>query len=219
MTDPVLHYVHDEDTVAAVESCVVDGSSSDGSAHIAINRADVDLRVASADLSADSLVSDRIVGSAPGKHDAELRVARYLVYRLNQLSDDDWASPELMLADARHERGVDCIAQKPSGEELLIQVTTAEREVWQRREHVHERSEDIRAVVEAIRAAVQAKRTRADRKIMLALDATDSPRASFRPVVDEFRTQYGDWAVHVGFREIWIVGPSTALVNRLDVQG
>ena len=73
MTDSVLHYVHDEDTVAAVESCVVDGSSSDGSAHIAIDRADVDIRVASADLSADRLVSDRIVGSAPGKHDAELR--------------------------------------------------------------------------------------------------------------------------------------------------
>jgi hypothetical protein len=188
------------------------------SAHIAIDRADVDLRVASADLSADGLVSDRIVGSAPGKHDAELRVARYLVDRLNQLSGDDWASPEPVLADARHERGVDCIARKPSGEELLIQVTTAERDMWQRREDVHERSEDIRAVAEAIRAAIQAKRTRADRKIMLALDATDSPRASFRPVVDEFRTQYGDWAVHVGFREIWIVGPSAALVNRLDVR-
>ena len=131
MTDPVLHYVHDEDTAAAIESCVVDGSSSDGSAHIAIDRADVDLRVASADLSVDGLVSDVIVGSAPGKYDAELRVARYLVDRLNQLSDnDDWASPELVRADACHERGVDCIAQKPTGEDLLIQVTTVEREMW-----------------------------------------------------------------------------------------
>jgi hypothetical protein len=123
MTDPVLHYVHDEDTAAAVESRVVDGSSSDGSAHIAIDRADVDLRVASADLSADGLVSDRIVGSARGKHDAELRAARYLVDRLNQLSDGEWASAELVLADARNERGVDCIARKPSGDELLIQVS------------------------------------------------------------------------------------------------
>src|SRR5215472_5619900 len=101
MTDSVLHHVHDEETAAAVESFVVDGSSSDGSAHIAIDRADVDLRVASADLSADRLISDRIVGSAPGKHDAELRVARYLVARLNQLSEDGWASPEPDLADAR----------------------------------------------------------------------------------------------------------------------
>lgn len=217
MADPALHSVHDEDTAGAVESFVVDGQGSDGSAHIAIDRADVDLRVASADLSADSLVSDRIVGRAPGKHDAELRVARYLVDRLNRLSDDYWASPELVGADARHERGVDCIARKPSGEELLIQVTTAEREVWRRREDVHERSGDIRAVVETIRASIQAKITRADRKIVLALDATDSPRASFRPVVDEFRIQYGEWAIHVGFREIWIVGPSAALVNRLDV--
>jgi len=218
MTDPMLHYVYAEDTAAAVESCVVDGRGSDGSAHIAIDRTDVDLRVASADLSADGLVSDRIVGSAPGKHNAELRVAGYLVSRLNQLSDNDWPSPELVLADSRHERGVDCIARKPSGEDLLIQVTTTEREVWQRREDVHERSADISAVVEAIRSAIQAKKTRADKKIVLALDATDSPRASFHPVVDEFRAQYGDWALHVGFREIWIVGPSAALVNRLDVQ-
>jgi hypothetical protein len=71
--------------------------------------------------------------------------------------------------------------------------------------------------VETIRASIQAKITRADRKIVLALDATDSPRAYFRPVVDEVRIQYGEWAIHVGFREIWIVGPSAALVNRLDV--
>ena len=90
--------------------------------------------------------------------------------------------------------------------------------MWRRRENVHERSEDIRTVVEAIRTAIQAKATRADRKITLALDATDSPRASFRPVVDAFRTQYGPWAACIGFREIWIVGPVAALVNRLDVQ-
>jgi hypothetical protein len=218
MTEPVPHYVYAEDTATAVESCVVDGRGNDGSAHIAIDRADVDLRVASADLSADGLVSDHIVGSAPGRDIAELRVAQYLVSRLNQLSNDDWLTPELVLADARQERGVDCITRKPSGEELQIQVTTTEREVWQRREDIHERSADIPAVVEAIWSAIQAKRTRADRKIVLALDATDSPRASFRPVIDEFRTRYGDWALHVGFQEIWLVGPSAALVNRLDVQ-
>jgi hypothetical protein len=143
MTESLPHYVYAEDTATAVESCVVDGRGDDGSAHIAIDRADVGLRVASADLSVDGLVSDRIVGSAPGKHIAELRVAQYLVSRLNQLSDDDWPTPELVLADARHECGVDCIARKPSGEELQIQVTTTEREVWQRREDIHADSQGI----------------------------------------------------------------------------
>lgn len=103
--EPVLHYVFADDVATAVESCVVDGSGSDGSARIAVDRADVDHRIASADLSGDGLVSDRIVGRAPGKHQAEVRVAQYLADRLNQLYGNDWRSPELVRANARQERG------------------------------------------------------------------------------------------------------------------
>jgi hypothetical protein len=98
-------------------------------------------------------------------------------------------------------------------------VTTTEREVWQRtRENLHERSAEIHEVVEAIHDAIQAKSKQADPEIMLALDATDSPRAAVRPVVNAFRTQYGAWAAGVGFQEIWVVGPVIALVTRLDRQ-
>jgi len=215
--DPIVHHVFAQDSVTAVESAFVDGSGSDGSARIAVDRAGVDPRSASADFEADGSVHDLILGGAPSRDHAELRVARNLVDRLNQFGAD-WQSPELVRADARQERGVDCIARNSSGQKLLIQVTTTEREVWRERENTHERSADIRGVVEAIRAAIEAKVTRADPEITLALDATDSPRAAFRPVVDAFRAQYGSWAGRVGFKEIWIVGPTAALVNQLDVR-
>jgi hypothetical protein len=211
------HHVSDAGAGAAVESFVVEGSGSDGSARISVDRADVDRRVASADLSADGMVTDRIVGKAPTRDHGELRVAQYLVARLNQLGAD-WQSVELVRANARDERGVDCIARNDSGEKIQIQVTTTEREAWREREDVHERSADIPTVVEAIRVAIQNKATRADRQIMLALDATDSPRAAFRPVVDAFRKQCAAWAGGVGFQEIWLVGPVVDLVNRLDVE-
>jgi hypothetical protein len=216
-TDPVLHHVHSEDAAAAAESLVVDGYGDDGSAHIAVDRAGVDRRVASADVSADGVINDRIIGTAPNRDHAELRVAEHLVDRLNQLGAD-WQRPELVRADARNERGVDCISRSASGQELLIQVTTTEREVWRQRENVHERSVTSQMVVQAVRAAVQAKATRSDQKIVLALDATDSPRAAFRAVVDAFHAQYGAWAANIGFQEIWLVGPVAALVNRLDIQ-
>jgi len=52
---------------------------------------------------------------------------------------------------------------------------------------------------------------------VLALDATDSPRAALRSVVEMFREQYGEWTAGVGFQEVWVVGPVIDLVNRLDI--
>lgn len=215
-----IRHVFVSDTAAAHESLIIDGLGNDGSEKISIDRGGFDARVASADASPDELITDHIEGNAPKRDDAELRAAQYLVNRLNQLGDD-WNSPHLARADARTERGVDCIARGNSIRKQLlqIQVTTTEREVWRQREYVHERNAEKLAIVEAIRAAIQDKATRADRRITLALDATDSPRAAFRSVVDAFRTKYGMWAAGVGFQEIWLVGPVAALVNRLDTEG
>ena len=80
--------------------------------------AGVDRRVASADVSADGVVTDRIVGTAPNRNYAELRVAEHLVDRLNQFGAD-WQSPELVRADARNESGVDCISRSIRGRSCL----------------------------------------------------------------------------------------------------
>jgi hypothetical protein len=212
-----MHYVSDSDAAAACESVVVDGRGQDGSERIAQNRGGVDCRVASADASGEGTIRDRIEGGAPGKEAAELRVAQLLVSRLNGLGQN-WNIPRLIRADARSERGVDCVASDRSDPRVLlqIQVTTTEREAWRQTGAVHERETGRLAVVGMVRTAIEAKRTRADSKIVLALDATDSPRAAFRSVVELFRDQHGEWAAGVGFREVWLVGPAINLVSRLD---
>ena len=216
--DPEIRYLHDQDAASFSESAVADGINRDGSEHLAQDRDGPDGRVSSADAFPDGKVNDRVEGGGPNRDRSEDRVAARLVERLNQLGEN-WNRPELENADARSERGVDCVADDRSGsDKLLIQVTSTEREIWGRREPVHERYAQQSEVVEAIHAAIAAKATRADRNIVLALDAIDSPRAAFRSVADAFRKLYGVWAADVGFKAIWLVGPSVGLVHRLDAQ-
>ena len=56
-----------------------------------------------------------------------------------------------------------------------------------------------------------------DRKGMdLALDATRVLSHALPAVVRKFRDLHGGWAASLGFKAIWIVGPSVALTTRLD---
>ena len=61
-TDPKLHHVSLQDAATAVESLVVDGSGSDGSARISVDRADVDRRVA---MAAHKLLNESGVTAGP----------------------------------------------------------------------------------------------------------------------------------------------------------
>ena len=70
-------------------------------------------------------------------------------------------------------------------------------------------------MVAAVRSAIEHKVIYADRHIVLALDATDSPRASLSAVAKEFRRLHGAWASGVGFASIWLVGPVTSVVSCL----
>jgi hypothetical protein len=215
--NPAVRHVSLADVGSSYESFYVDGHGDDGSATIRISRGGPDGRVASADATPEGEITDRIAGKASHKDRVELRTAQNLIARLNQLGAD-WGAPELQGAGHREERGVDCIARDDAGNELLIQVTTTDREPWAQlaREPLIVRSGVARAkVVDAIYTAIARKATRAAPDILLALDATDSPRAAFRSVVDSFRSRHGEWAMSIGFREVWLVGPVVALVQRL----
>lgn len=61
-TDPKLHHVSLQDAATAVESLVVDGSGSDGSARISVDRVDVDRRVA---MAAHKLLNESGVTAGP----------------------------------------------------------------------------------------------------------------------------------------------------------
>ncbi|MEU7935988.1 hypothetical protein [Microbispora bryophytorum] len=215
----VTRHVFVEDSATAEESMVIDGRGSDGSVTIRVFRSGVDGRTASADADGKGLLLDRIGGRASHKEHRELRAAQGLLSRLNQLGEN-WRDPEVLSASARDERGVDCIAHNDAGQRLLIQVTTVERAAWAvlARQASLERTRTQAEAVEEVRDAIGAKRTRADRNVILVLDATDSVGGALQPVVNAFREQYGEWAAGIGFRQIWVAGPTADLVHRLDSQ-
>jgi len=115
---------------------------------------------------------------------------------------------------------VDCTADGADGATLRIQVTTPERFAWAELAHataVDRDDKNVDRAVEAIRTAIESKApfTGLD-TIVLALDATDSPRYAMKGVADAFRARHGDWACGAGYQAIWVVGPAKGLVNKLD---
>ncbi|MFF7953982.1 hypothetical protein [Streptomyces griseorubiginosus] len=171
------------------------------------------------DTSVETVPADAVdvrVGRRPTKAESELRTAQILVRRLNQ-DGAQWAPPQLTNPSARDERGIDCEASGPKGLRLRIQVTTPEREAWREigRGAQFRATVSKQALVEALRVAIEVKRTRSDADIHLALDAVHAPAHALRSVAETFVNQYVGWAQGVGFQEIWLVGPSVLLVQRL----
>lgn len=206
-----VHYVNADDTVSVTESHVVDGFGEGG-----------DTIVTGGDGHDTSVQADPAgpvdvrVGRRPSTPESELRTAQLLVQRLNQ-AGAQWAPPQLTNASARDERGVDCEASGPNEQRLKIQVTTPERAAWPElaRGSEYRARTSAEVLVEALRVAIKAKRTRSDPEIHLALDAVHAPAHALRSVAEAFRRQHGRWATGVGFQEIWLVGPSVDLVQRL----
>jgi hypothetical protein len=123
---------------------------------------------------------------------------------------------------------VDAIATNDAGEVLQVQVTQVERAAWKllAPDRPASLQRNVDELVAAIRAAVDAKGDpspqrrkgipRAQRKrLLLALDAIRSPGYVHDLVVAAFLDQHGEWAVGLGFRAIWLVGPTAELTRRV----
>jgi hypothetical protein len=188
------------------------GSSGES---IRVGRGGPDPRVADADLEPSGDLHDRIEDRASPKSASELRAATILVEHLNSLGAA-WANPRL---HEGREAGVDAVAED-GDKRLRVQVTTPERTAWEplAKGGEHVRSETgVQDAVKAIRAAIEAKTLFAELgDIVLALDATDSPRYALQGVVDAFRGSHGTWTREVGYAAVWLVGPGANHVHRLD---
>jgi hypothetical protein len=81
-----------------------------------------------------------------------------------------------------------------------------------------DRTLGVHDAVDAIKAVIEDKTRFSELdEIVLALDATDSPRYALRAVADAFQAQHVAWAAGVGYQAIWLVGPVADLVHRLDI--
>lgn len=150
------------------------------------------------------------------------RVCEVLINRLNA-DGSAWGRPSSVPPPLEPERGVDCIAVD-GATRLLVQVTRAERKptLWARLAaagHVKGKN-SVEEAADALRSSIshKAKRTtQAQRaELLLALDATETAGLALDSVVATFRCRHGPWAVGLGYRAIWLVGPTCRLTSRLD---
>jgi hypothetical protein len=153
---------------------------------------------------------------ARGEEDV-LQVCRSLRAAL-ALHGESWG--RFSRASSSHD-DVDAVARNDAGAELRVQVTQVERVAWgtlaQAGQATSQRSaEDL---VADIWAAVQSKAKRHSpvqrSKLLLALDAIRSPGHVHEPVPTRFLSDHGPSAARLGYRAIWLVGPTAALTRRL----
>lgn len=147
-----------------------------------------------------------------------LGACRILIERLNR-EGGGWSDPRQPL----HEHGVDCESTGPQGI-LEIQVTQAANEsrFWAdlSRSGRGSSAGSTADIAQQLWNAIDKKAKKiphAQRgNLTLALDASLSAAQALPPVLSEFRAAYSREAAALGFREVWIVGPTPDLCARLD---
>ena len=115
---------------------------------------------------------------------------------------------------------VDAVAEDDAGALLRVQVTRVERAAWgplaQSGQTTLQRN--VEELVTNIRAAVESKLRYPPpqrRELLLALDAIRSPAYVHDAVVAAFLATHGAWTAGLGYRAIWLVGPTADLTRRL----
>jgi hypothetical protein len=123
---------------------------------------------------------------------------------------------------------VDAVARNAAGDRLQVQVTRIERAAWEvlgrhGQATLDRGPEELAA---AVRAAVESKGVPSPQHrraipagqrsgILLALDAISSPAYAHEAVAAAFLAGHREWAAGLGFRAVWLVGPTVALTRRL----
>jgi hypothetical protein len=165
-------------------------------------------------------------GSRPQNEDDVLQVCKSLRAAL-QREGEAWGPFSLWPSS---QDNVDAFATNDAGAELRVQVTRVEHDAWEALARAEDDKATLQRSVEKLVAAIQdAVDSKGDpspqrrkgippaerRKLLLALDAIRSPGYLHDAVVAKFRTDYGDWAVGLGFQAIWLVGLTAARTYRL----
>jgi hypothetical protein len=156
-------------------------------------------------------------GRPPQVEDDVLQVYRILRTALND-KGDTWRS---FSAPPRSAPDVDATATDESGAVLRVRVARVERASVKtmargdpviRRRSIGQRVTDILVAVDS-----QARHhsTRERSELLLALDAIRSPEHVERAVVDAFLTAHQTYVAGLGYRAIWLVGPTGEMSHQL----
>lgn len=175
--------------------------------------------VSNALLGKDGLVHQGLAGRSPQGEEDTLLTCRLLMEHLN-VSGGNWR-----LAEGRTEPA-DCLLVDAHDERIILEVqvtrAVASPSLWKRLSHEGsvQSTLDEAEAAEEIRDAIETKCRRIPEairsKLVLALDATRLPGLAFDSSVRMFRRKWAHWAASQGFASIWLVGPVSNLVWRLD---
>lgn len=180
-------------------------------------------QVAFADQAHDGLISHGVAGKPSSGEDGAQQVCRNLVAVLNS-QGDDWDDP----VGPERSSYFDCasVARCDPKRSLKIQVTraTVDPSLWRALsvdggsvEHNVPPMSLARELHDAIAKKAGGLPLSSRRGVVLALDAVNTPAHALDDVVRHFRSSFGTQVKTLGFESIWVVGPSTKMVNRLDL--
>ena len=161
--------------------------------------------------------TQRYEGKAKQNEEGSLDVCALLRDTLNA-QGGSWSEFKENKGRGRQVNDEDAVSMNEAGERLGVQVTrVAEEAVWKElgRSGASDREQPPAALAEEIKSAVERKKD-VDRRLILALDARFSPGHAHATVVQEFRRLHTEWVRALGFRGVWLVGPTLAHVYRLD---
>jgi hypothetical protein len=179
-----------------------------------------DGRSTTATLDSHDRLTFSVAGSSPQGEEDTPQACRVLAQRL-RLDDASWSDPEPAAGQ------LDCVIRHSDQQPPLnIQVVRAivDQSLWQTLNLTGTVSGEV-SFTEAVTAMKNAVELKASERkipskdrgsITLALDATRLPGLAFHAVVDQFRAEYGSWMTELGFSAVWLVGPTSSLVWRLD---
>ena len=172
---------------------------------------------AAADLGAGGTISYRLEGAPEQGEQGTALATSHVISKLNE-AGGKWFGAELMPRNAKLERGVDAVATSADGSRLEVQVVRAERGLWQalEKQGAVQGELTIDEAADALWLSIEMKRSRADPKVILILDAANVGQFAFQPVIDRFRERRGIDATKVGFKEIWLAAPTAERTVRLD---
>lgn len=173
-------------------------------------------RSASADIESLTSASYETSGDAPRGEEGALETARILIEKLRE-SDTGWSQPNMVdVAD------VDCESRNGDGV-LAMQVTRVPRSSSFWRDlgrHATARGDgSVDDLANELMTAISHKASRlpTDQRANLALvlDARDTPAFAMVSTAARFSELHGPDAAALGFRSVWVVGPTANLVRQL----
>lgn len=183
---------------------------------------------ASADTNTDGTFDYAAFGPTPKNEEHAFEVCRRLIHHLNE-AGANWGIPQEVQADEIP--GVDCVSIDLSdpNEQILLQVVRAMvapslYKQWGKEKSFHRTDATAKDLADELLTAIRKKREKYEPRdavslgdLTLILDATRFPALTFEGVVERFRLDYSQEPSLRSFHAVWIVGPHSRLVHRLDV--